>query len=336
MKSKPQPRGATAGTDEKAAKSVRVVTPQEEKSRLEIAAAAADGGIPDFWLTAMCNAEVVESMITERDRHALSFLQDIVMEYVDDDPQKGVRLNFHFAPNEYFTNTVLSKTYRMSFNEDSGDFEIDSMKATPVEWKSPEKNLTIILKKKKQRHKKSKSIRVVTQEEKCPSFFTLFTDPCGDDEEDEKEDKDHNNNNDDDGKDGKHSGVAGKKGGKKEDNEDKDDDDDDDDDEEDEAEAELHIEVGQLLMEEIVPKAAFFYTGKSVDQTAQSLHNQIKIQFGGHDDDDDDDDDDDEEEEEDEVAPNTQPRLIQHGGKGRGGGAGGSGGGKGKQECKQQ
>ncbi|PBJ80033.1 nucleosome assembly protein-like protein [Trypanosoma cruzi cruzi] len=323
-KSKPQPRGATAGTDEKTAKSVRVVTPQEEKSRLEVAAAAADGGIPDFWLTAMCNAEVVESMITERDRHALSFLQDIVMEYVEDDPQKGVRLNFHFAPNEYFTNTVLSKTYRMSFNEDSGEFEIDSMKSTPVEWKSPEKNLTVILKKKKQRHKKSKSIRVVTQEEKCPSFFTLFTDPCRDDDD---EDDDHV---DDNAKDGKHSGAAGKKGDKG------DDEDDDDDDDEEEAEAELHIEVGQLLMEEIVPKAAFFYTGKSVDQTAQALHNQIQIQFGG-DDDDDDDDEDEDDDEEDEDAPITQPRLIQHGRKGRGG-AGGSGGrgGKGKQECKQQ
>ncbi|RNF07980.1 nucleosome assembly protein-like protein [Trypanosoma rangeli] len=313
-KGKAQSRGAAAGSAGNTAaptKSVKVVTLQEEKGRLETAAAAADGGIPDFWLTALCNAETIESMITERDRHALSFLQDITTEYIEDDPQKGFRLNFHFAPNEYFSNTVLSKTYRLTFDEDSGEFEVDSMKATPVEWKSAEKNLTVILKKKKQRHKTSKSIRVVTREEKCPSFFTFFTDPLGDDDDEEEEEASQ-------------SAEAGKKKHKEEEE-------DDDDEEEEEAEAELHIEVGHLLMEEIVPKAAMFYTGKSVDQTALALQSQLNIQF--LDDDDDDEDEDEEEKEEDKKIGNTHGKrrhTTQH----RGGGGGG--GGKEEQQCKQQ
>ncbi|RNF25373.1 nucleosome assembly protein-like protein [Trypanosoma conorhini] len=319
-----QKRGAAAagraGKAAAATKSVRVVTVQEEKGRLEAAAAAADGGIPDFWLTAMCNMEALESMITERDRHALSFLQDITTEYIEGDPQKGFRLNFHFAPNEYFSNTVLSKTYRMTFDEDSGEVEVDSMKATPVAWTSPGKNLTVILKKKKQRHKTSKSIRVVTREEKCPSFFTFFTDPLGDEDEEEEEEEQAK------------AGAASRseEPGKKHA---KDDDDDDEDDEEEEAEAELHIEVGHLLMEEVVPKAAMFYTGKSVDQTAMALQRQLNIQFL---DDDDDDEEEEEEEEKEEAAKkkkgdthDKRRHPVHHRG-------GGGGGGKGEQQCKQQ
>ncbi|ESL07458.1 nucleosome assembly protein-like protein [Trypanosoma rangeli SC58] len=313
-KGKAQSRRAAAGSAGNAAaptKSVKVVTLQEEKGRLEAAAAAADGGIPDFWLTALCNAEAIESMITERDRHALSFLQDITTEYIEDDPQKGFRLNFHFAPNEYFSNAVLSKTYRLTFDEDSGELEVDSMKATPVEWKSAEKNLTVILKKKKQRHKTSKSIRVVTREEKCPSFFTFFTDPLGDDDDEEEEEASH-------------SGEAGKKKHKEEE-------DDDDDDEEEEAEAELHIEVGHLLMEEIVPKAAMFYTGKSVDQTAVALQSQLNIQF--LDEEDEEDDEDEEKEKEKEKKMDDTHGKRRHATQHRGGGGGG---GKGEQQCKQQ
>ncbi|KAH9600797.1 Nucleosome assembly protein (NAP) [Trypanosoma melophagium] len=277
------------GKEVKATKSVRVVAPQET-GRLETAAANPNGGIPDFWLTAMCNTEVFDSMITERDRHALSFLQDITLEYVEGDPQKGAQLNFIFAPNEYFTNTVLSKTFHMSFNEDTGEVEIDTLKSTPIEWTSPEKNLTIVIKSKKQRHKSSKSIRVVKREEKCPSFFDFFTDPFGEDDDDTDENED----------------------------------------EEEDEKAELQIEAGQLLMEELVPKAAFFYTGKSVEQTARQLQSQLDFQmFAGGDDEEDDDDDDNDDD--DDAAGAEGARLIQQRGVQRGRGGAGK-----QQECKQQ
>ncbi|KAG8339767.1 putative Nucleosome assembly protein (NAP) [Trypanosoma vivax] len=285
--------------NKKAKKSVRVITPSEACDPLEAAAGKPDGGIPNFWLTAMCNTEALDSMITERDRHALSYLRDIKLEHVEGDPQKGVQIDFYFAPNEYFKNTVLSKTYRMVFDEDSGEMEIDSMKATPVEWLSPEKNLTIVIKKKKQRHKSSKSIRVVTREENCPSFFNLFKNPLGD-----EDDEDDNKNEEDD--------------------------------DDEEEMAELHIEAGQVLMEEIVPKAAFYYTGKSVEQAALAL----KEKFGSHFDTDTDEDDDDEDENEDDgdgnigtnikfIAQKKGPREIT-------GGSSNNGNKKDAKECKQQ
>ncbi|CBH14229.1 nucleosome assembly protein-like protein,putative [Trypanosoma brucei gambiense DAL972] len=271
-----EPDTGDAKRDENKAgkKSVRVVSPQEDPGRLEKAAAAPDGGIPDFWLTAMCNAEVLDSTITERDRPALSHLQDIQLEHIDGDPHKGVRINFHFSPNEYFTNEVLSKTYRMAFDEDSGEVEIDSMSATPVDWKSREKNLTVILKKKKQRHKTKREIRVVTREEKCPSFFNFFTNPLGGEDEDEDGD-----GKEDEKRDEKEKGK-------------KTDDDDDDDDDDEEETAELHIELGQVLMEELVPKAAFYYTGKSVEETALALIKKFSVESDDEDGDEDDDSDD--------------------------------------------
>nr|CCC92797.1 putative nucleosome assembly protein-like protein [Trypanosoma congolense IL3000] len=286
-------------------KSVRVVAPQEESSRLESAAASPNGGVPDFWLTAMCNSEVLDAMITERDRPALSHLRDITLEHIDGDPRRGFLINFHFAPNEYFDNAILSKKYTMEFDEDSGELEIDSMVATPVDWKSREKNLTVILKKRKQRHKNSKATRVVTREEQCPSFFNFFTNPFLDDEDSNEEqnekDKDKKKINDDD------------------------------EDECEEKVAELHIEMGQILMEELIPKAAFYYTGKSVEQAALELRKQLSI--------DDDDDDDDDDETDDEKPGNCKSSIHQRGTSGNNR-EGNSGGGRAKpkeqKECKQQ
>ena len=47
------------------------------------------------------------------------------------------KLHFHFAENEYFTNSVLTKTYRMTKqNEWSTDLEYTKVESTTIEWKA--------------------------------------------------------------------------------------------------------------------------------------------------------------------------------------------------------
>ena len=98
-------------------------------------------GVPDFWLTAMKNNEVLSdevsypviivvltffllemvmlifyffcgwNQINERDEGALKYLKDIKWYRIDE--PKGFKLEFYFDNNPYFKNTVLTKTYHM-------------------------------------------------------------------------------------------------------------------------------------------------------------------------------------------------------------------------------
>lgn len=102
---------------------------------------AAVKGVPDFWLIAMKNndilaEEVISStilylvlklhvplpshdklfcfywkQITKRDEGPLKFLFDVKWSKVDN--PKGFRLDFYFDTNPFFKNSVLTKTYHM-------------------------------------------------------------------------------------------------------------------------------------------------------------------------------------------------------------------------------
>lgn len=135
-------------------------------------------GIPSFWLTAMRNAEVLESMVKEWDETALESLQDIRIVYPD---EKGFDfiLEFHFAANEYFSNKVLTKRYNIKCEMDSDspfDFqgpEILSAVGCEIQWNKG-KNVTVKTVKKTQKHKSQGKTRVVTKTVKQESFFQFF------------------------------------------------------------------------------------------------------------------------------------------------------------------
>lgn len=112
--------------------------------------AAADlKGIPEFWLSAMKNSSLAET-ITERDEEALKHLTDIRMEYLD---RPGFRLIFEFEDNEFFTNKQLKKTYYyQEENGYGGDFIYDHAEGDNIEWKG-DKDLTTKVESKKQRNK---------------------------------------------------------------------------------------------------------------------------------------------------------------------------------------
>ncbi|KAG5497637.1 hypothetical protein JKF63_03902 [Porcisia hertigi] len=289
-----------------AKKSVKIVDPVDtkQKSALEAAAASPSGGIPAFWLTAMSNSEAVSSTIMEKDRDALMHLTDIERGFVEGDPEKGDRLVFHFSPNEYFTNATLTKEYHTEYDEDHGEPRITDVIGCDIKWKSSKKNLTVTVKQKKQRNKKTGQMRVVEREEPCGSFFNFFSPP----------------------------------------NPDEDDEDEDDDDDFLEQEMEMDVEVGTALTEMVVPRAIFHYTGEAVVETGKELREQFGFgnedDEESDDDDEGDDDDDDDDDDEDEAtggASNFRNIVRQRGGGIASGGRGGATGQQPpKQECKQQ
>lgn len=123
---------------------------ETEKTEDKTDESAADiKGIPEFWLSAMKNSTLAET-ITDRDEAALKFLTDIRMEYLD---RPGFRLIFEFSENEFFTNKKLTKTYfYQEENGYGGDFIYDHAEGDKIDWKDS-KDLTVRVESKKQRNK---------------------------------------------------------------------------------------------------------------------------------------------------------------------------------------
>jgi len=151
-------------------------------------------GIPNFWLTAMQNHPMISPLITEADDPALSKLSNITLTYTDDN--LGFILGFVFDDNEYFTNKVLTKTYYLQNNVGSEyeDLIYSKSEGCTIDWK-PNKNLTVRIETKKQRHKNSKKTRVVKREVPTDSFFRFFSPPKmptrneGEEEDEEEEEE---------------------------------------------------------------------------------------------------------------------------------------------------
>ncbi|KAI0199075.1 NAP-domain-containing protein [Astrocystis sublimbata] len=142
-------------------------------------------GIPEFWLSAMKNQISLAEMITERDEGALRSLVDIRMQYLD---KPGFRLIFEFAPNDYFTNKSITKTYYYQ-NESGygGDFIYDHAEGDKINWKDG-LDLTVRIESKKQRNKNTKQTRIVKKIVPTDSFFNFFSPPKPPTDDDEDDD----------------------------------------------------------------------------------------------------------------------------------------------------
>lgn len=73
-------------------------------------------GVPDFWLTIFRCTEMLSQMVQEADEPVLKKLTDIKIVY-NVEPL-SYTLEFHFEPNEYFTNKVLTKQYFLKVKVD--------------------------------------------------------------------------------------------------------------------------------------------------------------------------------------------------------------------------
>lgn len=179
--------GAYEPTDEECKP---VVDEEELADELETKAAVENGpanqkeamqsGIPEFWLTTFKNVEIFAEMVQEHDEPILKHLTDVEVK-TSKEPMMFT-LYFHFTPNDYFSNTTLTKEYFMKCEPDSKDPfsfdgpEIINCKGCKVEWKAG-KNVTVKVIKKKQKHKQKGATRFVTKEVKNDSFFNFFDPP---------------------------------------------------------------------------------------------------------------------------------------------------------------
>ncbi|KAH8174245.1 nucleosome assembly protein (NAP) domain-containing protein [Sarocladium implicatum] len=228
-------------------------------------------GIPEFWLSAMKNQISLAEMITDRDEAALKHLIDVRMEYLD---KPGFRLIFEFAPNEFFSNKTITKTYFYQ-NESGygGDFIYDHAEGDKIEW-LPSKDLTVRVEAKKQRNKNTKQTRIVKKSVPTESFFNFFSPPkppAEDEEGDEDEDD-------------AASDI--------------------------EERLELDYQLGEDIKEKLIPRAVDWFTGEAL---AYEELDEDDLDGEGFDDEDDEDDDDlsedhDDDEETDDDDQSGKPK----------------------------
>lgn len=67
---------------------------------------AADEGIPDFWLTAITNHDMLGEYVTERDAEVLSYLSDVRVTTLTGEDAGSFKLEFAFKDNPFFQNKV--------------------------------------------------------------------------------------------------------------------------------------------------------------------------------------------------------------------------------------
>jgi len=236
-----------------------------EKSKHEPVPEPAEpiAGIPEFWLSAMKNLISLAEIITERDEAALKYLTDIRLEYLE---KLGFKLLFDFAPNEFFTNKTITKTYMYSdSNGYGGEFIYDHAEGDKIDWKEG-RNLTVIVEQKKQRNKNTKQIRIIKKTVATESFFNFFSPPKPPADEDEQD-------------------------GAEEDIEDR---------------LELDYHLGEDIKEKLIPHAVDWFTGEALRYEELEEEDLDDVEFDEDDDDDDEnmseDHDDDESDDDDDAA----------------------------------
>ncbi|KAI4579217.1 hypothetical protein MJG53_001087 [Ovis ammon polii x Ovis aries] len=183
-------------------------------------------GIPEFWLTLFKNVDLLSDMVQEHDEPILKHLKDITVEFSDAGQPMSFVLEFHFEPNEYFTNEVLTKTYRMrSEPDDSDPFSFDGPEimgctGCQIDWKKG-KNVALKTIKKKHKHKGCGTVHTVTKTVSNDSFFNFFAPP-----------------------------EVPESGGLDDDSE---------------AILTADFEIGHFLRERIIPRSVLYFTGEAIE-----------------------------------------------------------------------
>jgi len=181
-------------------------------------------GIPDFWLTIFRNTELLSDMVQPHDEPLLKQLTDIKIKY---DENLSYTLEFSFAPNDFFTDAVLTKKYFLRCKIDGDEPfafegpEIYKCSGCNIAWK-PGKNITVKTIKKKQKHKARGAVRTVSKQVPNDSFFNFFNPPDVPEDESKLDEESQN--------------ILA-----------------------------TDFEIGHFLRARIIPRAVLFYTGDLVD-----------------------------------------------------------------------
>jgi nucleosome assembly protein 1-like 1 len=133
-------------------------------------------GIPQFWVVAISQMPVTAELVTEHDVDCLGNLEDI--RCMDYENGEGFNLEFHFAPNEYFENTVLTKSYDVPNLLLADEPILKNVEGCDIQWK-PGMCLTQkeVTKTQRGKGKNAGQTRTVTKTERFESFFHFFSPP---------------------------------------------------------------------------------------------------------------------------------------------------------------
>ena len=227
-------------------------------------------GIPDFWLSALKNEPSIADLIAPRDEPVLALLRDIRLEGALPGGRRGFALVFVFAPNPWFRNAELRKTYTYARAVDGPGGEAEAVEdiygsdytyhesfGDVVEWERG-RNL-VELREEAGEDEEDGDV----DDDRRESFFALFSPPE------------------------KPVGV-----------------------EEDSEEMrrflwllELDFDYGEVFKDKVIPYAVHWYTGEArlyEDEDDDDEDDDDEEEDDEDEDEEDDDDDDDEEEEEEE------------------------------------
>jgi len=91
-------------------------------------------GVPQFWLRCMLNHDNLAELINAQDVAALEYLLDV--QCIDKAELTGFTLEFHFAPNPFFSNLMLSKSYDMASMVDNAEPVLENVLGTAIQWKA--------------------------------------------------------------------------------------------------------------------------------------------------------------------------------------------------------
>ncbi|CAN0890334.1 Nucleosome assembly protein 1-like 4 [Linum grandiflorum] len=130
-------------------------------------------GVSDFWLNTMKNHAVLTEEISDRDEAALISLKEIKCTYHDDQMKNpGFKLEFFFYDNPYFSNSVLTKIYNLTYEYDlHSDPVLESATGTEIEWYQGK----CLTQKTAVRRRNGEGPKTVTED--CESFFNFFKTP---------------------------------------------------------------------------------------------------------------------------------------------------------------
>ncbi|CAO3619478.1 unnamed protein product [Cunninghamella echinulata] len=239
---------STASINEDKKKTTTNLDEEEEESL---------NGIPDFWLTIFKNHPQIEGIISAQDELALKHLTDVRMTYME---QPGFQLEFLFSKNDYFSNSVLTKTYYYQDLAYGSNIIYDHAKGCKIDWFEG-KDLTVTTKSKKQKHRGTNKTRVVKRTVPTDSFFNFFSPPSLPDDSKEL--------NDDEA-------------------------------EELDIDFEADYELGEEFKDGIIPHAVDYYTGKAYEnEDFGDVDDDFEDDFYDEEEDEEEDDEDDEEDDDD-------------------------------------
>lgn len=145
-------------------------------------------GIPEFWFTILKQTPPMDQIIEDHDEPILEHLLDVRCKLADDPDQMAFSLEFEFSENTYFTNKVLTKTYKLQNMIDEDDPlsyegpEIISCSGCKIDWKDG-MNVTEKIVKKRQKHKGRGTVRTIEKKVLNDSFFNFFNPPKVEDNE---------------------------------------------------------------------------------------------------------------------------------------------------------